>query len=194
MLYKNNPFMSSIHFSSSSFGEEKEQTRTLVQCFIANQDALKGYFRRAVGEQADAEDLFQKLLLKALKAEPSSHIENPLAYGYRMARHLVIDHHNEQNKSPESLEHEPECDAQSLESMLEHEQRVQLYQRVLSEMSPLRREIFVRRRLHGETRVQIAQSLSLTDEAVKKHISRAMDTFKRAMQDSLDTCVGDLAR
>ena len=73
-------------------------SRTLLQCFIANQDALKGFFCKAVAERADADDLFQKLLLKALNSEHLDPIDNPLAYGYRMAQHLVIDHHREQKK------------------------------------------------------------------------------------------------
>lgn len=158
-----------------------QQNRPLVKCFIANQDALRSFFRRAVGEQADADDLFQKLLMKALKIECTAHIDNPLAYGYRMAHHLVVDHHREQKKSPESLEHEPESNDLSLESLLEHEQRLQVYQQVLAQMPALRRDVFIRRRLHGESRQQISQSLGLSEEAVKKHISRAMDMLKDAI-------------
>ncbi|CAM3827339.1 MULTISPECIES: RNA polymerase sigma factor [Pseudoalteromonas] len=160
-----------------------QQSRPLVKCFIANQDALKNFFCRAVGEQADADDLFQKLLMKALKIECTAHIDNPLAYGYRMAQHLVIDHHREQNKSPESLEHEPQSDELSLENLLEHEQRLRLYQKVLTQMPALRRDVFIRRRLHGESRQQISQSLGLSEEAVKKHISRAMDMLKDAISE-----------
>ncbi|MGO2372778.1 MAG: RNA polymerase sigma factor [Pseudoalteromonas prydzensis] len=167
--------------SLSLASKQSQSHRPLVKCFIANQDALKSFFCRAVGEQADADDLFQKLLMKALKIECSAHIDNPLAYGYRMAQHLVIDHHREQNKSPESLEHEPESNALSLENLLEHEQRLRLYQQVLTQMSALRRDVFIRRRLHGESRQQIAQSLGLSEEAVKKHISRAMDMLKDAI-------------
>ena len=158
-----------------------EQSRTLLQCFIANQDALKGFFCKAVAERADADDLFQKLLLKALRSEHLDVIDNPLAYGYRMAQHLIIDHHREQKKTPESLEHEPHCEALSLESALEYEQRIELYQRVLSHMPALRRDVFIRRRIKGQTRAEIASSLGISEEAVKKHISRAMDMLKNAM-------------
>lgn len=156
-------------------------SRTLLQCFIANQDALKGFFCKAVAERADADDLFQKLLLKALNSEHLDPIDNPLAYGYRMAQHLVIDHHREQKKIPESLEHEPHCEALSLESALEYEQRIALYQRILSQMPALRRDVFIRRRIKGQTRSEIASSLGISEEAVKKHISRAMDMLKNAM-------------
>ncbi|MFY8325137.1 RNA polymerase sigma factor [Pseudoalteromonas sp. ZZD1] len=165
--------------SPSLISEQGQQNRPLVKCFIANQDALKSFFRRGVGE--DADDLFQKLLMKALKIECTAHIDNPLAYGYRMAHHLVVDHHREQKKSPESLEHEPQSNDLSLESLLEHEQRLQVYQQVLAQMPALRRDVFIRRRLHGESRQQISQSLGLSEEAVKKHISRAMDMLKDAI-------------
>lgn len=179
----NDSMMPQTQTPQSILSKQKQSNRPLVKCFIANQDALKNFFRRAVGEQADADDLFQKLLIKALKIECTAHIDNPLAYGYRMAHHLVVDHHREQNKSPESLEHEPQSEDLSLDSLLEHEQRLRLYQQVLTQMSALRRDVFIRRRLHGESRQHIAQNLGLSEEAVKKHISRAMDMLKDAISE-----------
>lgn len=49
------------------------------------------------------------------------------------------------------------------------------------QMSPLRRDVFIRRRLHGESRQLIAKNLGVSEEAVKKHISRAMDMLKNAI-------------
>ncbi|MGP9497102.1 RNA polymerase sigma factor, partial [Pseudoalteromonas sp. AOP7-A1-14] len=119
--------------------------------------------------------------MKALKMECTTHIDNPLAYGYRMAHHLIVDHHREKNKYPESLEYEPESNDLSLENLLEYEQRLRIYQQVLTQMPALRRDVFIRRRLHGESRQQISKSLGLSEEAVKKHISRAMDMLKEAI-------------
>lgn len=180
---KYNKMISQTQPPLSLASKQSQSHRPLVKCFIANQDALKSFFRRAVGEQADADDLFQKLLLKALKIECTDHIDNPLAYGYRMAHHLVIDHHKEQSKYPECLEHEPLSTELSLENLLDHEQRLRLYQQVLTQMPALRRDVFTRRRLHGESRQQIAQSLGFSEEAVKKHISRAMDMLKDAISE-----------
>ena len=167
--------------SSPIISKHTQQHGPLVRCFIANQNSLQEFFRRSVDDRADADDLFQKLLLKALKIENTDHIDNLLAYGFRMAKHLVIDHHRDQKKFPESLEHDPESEALSLENLLEHEQRMRLYQQVLMQMSPLRRDVFIRRRLHGESRQLIAKNLGLSEEAVKKHISRAMDMLKNAI-------------
>ena len=159
-----------------------KQNRVLLQCLMANQDAVKNYLIKAVGQRADAEDLFQKLLVKAMNTSFHEHLDNPLAYGYRMAQHLVIDHHREQQRAPAELEHEPQCEAVSLETMLDNQQRVALYKQVLSEMSPLRRDIFIRRRLHNESRQHIATTLGLNEETVKKHITRAMDALKIAIE------------
>jgi RNA polymerase sigma-70 factor (ECF subfamily) len=41
-------------------------------------------------------------------------------------------------------------------------------------MQPLRREVFIRRRLHGQTHAEIAEALDLTPDAVEKHIVRGM--------------------
>ena len=158
------------------------RNRALLQCLMANQDAIKNYLTKAVEQRADAEDLFQKLLMKVFRMELQEELENPLAYGYRMAQNLVIDFHREIQRAPTCLEHEPECESVALETMLEHQQRVALYQQVLSEMSALRREIFIRRRLHNESRQHIAHTMGLNEETVKKHITRAMDALKLAVE------------
>lgn len=88
--------MSLTKMSSPIISKNTQQHGPLVRCFIANQNSLQEFFRRSVDDHADADDLFQKLLLKALKIENTEHIDNLLAYGFRMAKHLVIDHHRDQ--------------------------------------------------------------------------------------------------
>ncbi|MGO2478310.1 MAG: hypothetical protein ACTH7Q_08085, partial [Pseudoalteromonas sp.] len=54
--------MPQTQISPSLTNEQRQQNKPLVKCFIANQDKLKSFFCRGVGEGADADDLFQKLL------------------------------------------------------------------------------------------------------------------------------------
>jgi RNA polymerase sigma-70 factor (ECF subfamily) len=65
-------------------------------------------------------------------------------------------------------------DAPLPDQMLLHKQRLQQFVQLLEEMPPLRREVFIRRRLHGQTHAEIAEALDLTPDAVEKHIVRGM--------------------
>lgn len=159
-----------------------DTNRALVTCFIANQNALKGFIRKSVPQESDVEDVFQKLLLKVLGREWHDTIDNPLAYGYRIAQNLIIDFQRDYQKQPESLPDESTGETIALETLLEHQERVQLYQTVVTAMPAKRQAIFIRRRLHGESREQIAQDLGMSEEAVKKHISRALDDLKQAVE------------
>ncbi|TPV60770.1 sigma-70 family RNA polymerase sigma factor [Aestuariibacter sp. GS-14] len=160
--------------------------RELVSCFIANQHALKGYIRKSVPQESDVEDVFQRLLVRVLGKHWDEQIDSPLAYGYRITRNLIIDFQREQKRLPDALPDDEQTDylleSEALETMLEHQERVQIYQAVVSAMSPKRREIFIRRRLHGESRDAIARDMNLTEEAVKKHITRALDELKREIE------------
>ncbi|WP_102796517.1 RNA polymerase sigma factor [Bowmanella denitrificans] len=154
----------------------------LLTCLMANQTALKAYIRRALPEEADVEDLFQKLLLKALRMDNQQGIDNPLAYGYKMAQSLIIDHLRESQRQPDELVHEPEAPSLCLDTLLDHQQRITLYKQVIATMPALRREVFIRRRLHSESRDTIARAMGLSEEAIKKHLSRAMDDLRQAME------------
>lgn len=170
------------HAQQDKQSEAEQLGRALVSNLIASQNVLKAYIRKSLAQEADVEDIFQKLLVKALRKQDSHLIENPQAYAYKMLQNLIVDHVREQQKQPETLEIEPECGNLSLDDLLEHNQRVAVYQEVIESMPALRRAVFIRRRLHGETRKEIASALGLAEEAVKKHITRAMDDLRQAVE------------
>lgn len=69
---------------------------------------------------------------------------------------------------------------------MQDRQRLALFSATLEAMPPLRREVFRRRRLEGQSREEIAEALGLQPEAVKKHISRAMAQLARALDEAED--------
>jgi RNA polymerase sigma-70 factor (ECF subfamily) len=60
-------------------------------------------------------------------------------------------------------------------------QKLELLSKVVAAMPELRRQVFILRRVEGLSRDQIACQLGLADEAVKKHITRAMMDIAKAM-------------
>ncbi|KYL31397.1 RNA polymerase subunit sigma-70 [Pseudoalteromonas agarivorans] len=54
------------------------------------------------------------------------------------------------------------------------EQKLDLVKNALQELPPLRRNVFKLRRIDGLSREEIARQLNMSQESVKKHITRAM--------------------
>lgn len=60
-----------------------------------------------------------------------------------------------------------------------HRERVRAFGQALETMPPLRREVFTRLRLHGETPREISAALNLSEAAVEKHLTRALEQLHR---------------
>lgn len=160
--------------------------QNLAQALLKNQIALKRFIRRSVIQESDVEDIYQKVLLKGLQRQSDNEIQNPLSYGFKMAENMIAEYMRAHQKEPEELEEEPPCEKIDLEQQLEYQQRLKLYQQVLAKMPKQRRDIFVRRKFNDQSLTEIATALSMTKEAVKKNISRAMLELKDAVQRNLD--------
>lgn len=175
-------------FSSSTIsnrGNASNDEANLAQALIQHQSALKRFIRRSMQQETDVEDIYQKVLLKGLQVKQQSHIKNYLSYGFKMAERAIADHIRESQKQPEEMAQEPVCEQLDLEQQIEHQQRLKLYQQVLTDMPPLRRKIFILRKFNGHSRSEIATELNMSEEAVKKHISRAMQALKQVMKETL---------
>ncbi|GGD49244.1 hypothetical protein GCM10011357_01520 [Lacimicrobium alkaliphilum] len=160
-------------------------SQNLAQALLKHQTVLKQFIRRSVSQESDVEDIYQKMLLKVLKRRSDSDIQNPLSYGFKMAENSIAEYIRESQRHPDELAVEPICEKSNLEEQLHYHQRLNLYQQVLTDMPALRREAFVRRKFHGQSRTEIADAMTLSEEAVKKHITRAMDDLKCAVQRQL---------
>ena len=88
--------------------------------------------------------------------------------------------------------HTRQCDVAEAEGVVDgaatpHEaldmnERLRLCQQALEVMPTLRREIFVRRRVHEEPYEVIARDLKLSVETVQKHYSRAAQTLRKTAE------------
>jgi len=177
-----------------SLNVKNEPVPVMVKCMLENEKALKAFIRKSLEQDSDVEDIFQQLMEKTLKMDTHLVIEQPLSYGYKIAQNLIIDFTRQQQRNPDELTFEPESDNITLEEQLAHEQRLQIYQRCIANMPPLRRQVFIQRRLHGKSRAQICAELGLQEEAVKKHISRAMTDLENEIRHYLNQSMPSVAR
>lgn len=157
----------------------QEQMR---QELLEGSGLLKRYLNRHAADATDAADFYQEAIARVLEQARERAIHNPVGYAIRVARNLIINKPKSHYCEPHELEL-LECSSPSPEESLNRAQRVAVLTRVLKAMPPLRRKVFVRRRLHGESREQIATALGISQEAVKKHMSRALADLQRYLDD-----------
>lgn len=141
--------------------------------------SLRSYIRKLVSRESDVDDVIHDTYIKMADVKQS--IEEPVHYAHRVAKNIVHDMHRQQFRQHHVLEDEPACDKSELDDVMEHAQRIELYQRIVSRMPKIRREVFILYRVKGQEKQEIAQQLGLSMNSVDKHITRALTTLKAEM-------------
>lgn len=138
---------------------------------------LAGWLRRKLGNGDDAADLAHDTFLRILAARNAAAIEEPRKYLATIAKGLVVDRFRRQSieaawletlaARPEPLAISPETRALILETLL-------AIDRMLDELGPRAREIFLLAQFEGLTYAAIGERLGVSVTTVKKHLARAL--------------------
>lgn len=138
---------------------------------------LNGWLRRRLGNRCDAADLAHDTFLRIIASRNLPAIEEPRKYLATIANGLVIDRFRRQRieaawletlaARPEPLAVSPESRALILETLV-------AIDRMLDELEPRAREIFLLSRFEGLTYAQIGKKLGVSVTTVKKHLTRAL--------------------
>jgi RNA polymerase sigma-70 factor (ECF subfamily) len=127
--------------------------------------------------RVDAADIYQESIARVLEQAKRKPILNPLAYAFTVARHLLMRLTPTQADDPEELL----CQNGNPEEMVSLHQTVDLLNQALAAMPTLRRQVFVLFRMEGKSRREIAALLQISEDAVAKHVSRALADIQRQL-------------
>lgn len=145
---------------------------------------LAAYIVRRSKDPGRAEDILQETFLTVMRQAQKQEITQPLAYAYRVADSLIYAQARRDKRESPIGDEDFGCDLPLPDAVLEHKQRAAVFEKALKRLSPLRRDIFIRRHIDGQSRQAIADDLRINVEAVKKHLVRAMAELAGAMQDA----------
>lgn len=151
-----------------------QQPQTNVgQALLDEAPKLKAAIRALVKQQDERADVFQETVAAVIERGQQETICNPLAYAITVARHFAYKMHY---KITSSLDDQPEIADEKADPEKDYlsGENVARLQQALAMLPSLRREVFIRRRLHQQSREHIARELGISEEAVKKHITRAL--------------------
>ncbi|MEJ1964516.1 MAG: sigma-70 family RNA polymerase sigma factor [Gammaproteobacteria bacterium] len=151
----------------------------LGELLLRRGQALLGFFRRRLRNEADAADAVQETSLRLLRYQSQPSLAAPEALMFRVAQSVVSDHFR-QRTVRHAQDHVPIADLELVADLPTHEQTVsgeeelRLLVTAIQELKPKCRQAFLMSRLHGLTYPQIAESMGLSEQMVAKYISTAL--------------------
>jgi RNA polymerase sigma-70 factor (ECF subfamily) len=131
----------------------------------------------------DREDLAQEAFLRALGAEDSGAVRNPLHYIIRVARNLFIDRQRKnlrENRAYASLG-ESRTELLNPERILSAKQELARVAAAIDLLPPRCREAFVLHRFEHLSYPAIARRMGVSTGTVEKHIAHAMLRITQAL-------------
>ncbi len=169
----------------------------------ANAKPVYNLALRLVGNPADAEDLAQDALIRAMKALPKFRGESSTTtWAYRITVNTWKNRvRSEKRRSfwktlPLSLflgEDDKEAEVSlpdgeaPLDKGLETEETAVAVQKALMSLDPESRSVVVLRDIKGQSYQEIAQTLSLPEGTVKSRISRAREVLKKRLKSFVES-------
>jgi len=158
----------------------------LLSSFAEHRSALLRFLRRRLGNAALAEDLTQETWLRAANARGAAAIDNPRGYLFSIASNLALDHQRHVGHRVEL-----QAVAEVVEAVADHQpspENVVLYRsefarllRVVDQLSPRCREVFVLGKFEGLSLAEISQRLGISRNTVVTHMVHALAAIEREM-------------
>jgi RNA polymerase sigma-70 factor (ECF subfamily) len=135
-----------------------------------------------------AEDCVQDVFVRLARVAESE-VENPEAYLFKIARHVLIDRARRANVRREGL-HDPIADLQlpSLEGggpsrILEGREALEQAARALGELPERTRNIFLLNRLDGLTYTQLAGRYAVSVKVIEREMGKALSHLRQRLPD-----------
>lgn len=153
---------------------------------------LHRYLLRRLRDSESARDLSQEVYLRLLRFTEQDLVQQPEAYLYRVAYNVLCDFKLREGQNrvefdseaferhamslpDESASQEEECERESREAQLE---------RVLAELPPMQRAVFLMQKRQGLSYQQTAKTLGLSVKTVKTYLFRAVCHCRKSMEGS----------
>jgi RNA polymerase sigma factor (sigma-70 family) len=151
---------------------------------------LRRFLASRLRNSSDVPDLAQEVFLRLMRVQDFGSIRSPESYLFTVATHVVQQHAlSEPGMSLEGDLGEAFADSPSLlseddpEAQVQIEQRIQTLLRVLSELPPRVGATLILARLKGHSLEEIAATLGVSRESVKKYLARALQHCRDRRRD-----------
>ncbi|MCU7236928.1 RNA polymerase sigma factor [Pseudomonas peradeniyensis] len=163
--------------SLSSVWRARPALKAAVDDLLAHYSDLRRYLCGRLRNPDDAADIAQSSFAQAYAHALNAPVINARALLFQAARNLCIDQYRRRSTELAALEdwlaRADRLSPSVEEIMIAREQLQHLIARI-ERMPRLRREVFVRVRLHGHSHREVCEALALSAKSVELHIARAV--------------------
>ena len=156
---------------------------------LAHRDVFKAFIASRVGSDADAEDLLQNGLVKALKgAGEVREDEKTVAWFYRVLRNTIVDHVRSRLAAAKREEAWALETLELREDLAAERQICACFEKMLPELKPLHAELLRRVELQNESVAQAAAALGITPNNASVTLHRARAALRTKLMDFCGDC------
>ncbi|MXO64310.1 RNA polymerase sigma factor [Altericroceibacterium endophyticum] len=142
---------------------------------------------RKLGDHSASEDIVHDSFLRFAQYRKEA-VGNVGGMLHRIASNLIIDRvRNAKRRAEDALPQdgmEIAGDEPSQEQALIDRERMDQASRILDQMPPMRREVFIMRRLHGMSAKEVGAAMAISPAAVDAHVARAVLALHRGFSAS----------
>lgn len=149
---------------------------------------LQRYFMRCLNHSQNARDLEQEVYLRLLRVDNLELIHNPKSYVYRIAAHVIFEFRDRARReqvvfNSKLVDEWARNSAHADPDVSEQVSSERQLERMLEQLQPLTRAIFLLQKRDGLSREEVAEKLRISPHTVKKHMLRAIATLRSARWD-----------
>lgn len=134
-------------------------------------------------DRCDSDDLVQETFVRLYAYRKRRTVEDVTAFCLTVAANLIRDRFRRTGRGPAMVELSDTlvCPQTRADETLLYRQRVRILSVAIEAMPPLRREVFLRRRLDGDAVETVVRDLDLSPAAIEKHVTRALADLRHAL-------------
>ncbi|WP_292625232.1 sigma-70 family RNA polymerase sigma factor [Novosphingobium sp. 17-62-19] len=168
-------------------------TREIITAWVArevlpHEPTVRRWAVRRWGVSIDVDDVIQEVYCRIAALKSVEHIHNGRAYFFTSARAVVMDSMRRARIANTKSMTEIDCfdvedDAPLADRRVEAIQELARVNTMLSELSPICRNIIALRRIHGLSQKETARHLGVTESVVENHIARGIRRLMDAVAD-----------
>ena len=146
-----------------------------------HRQGLRRYLRRRLVDRDDVEDILQEVFCRVLEDGRFLEVENPGAYLFSTARHIVIDRYRRDRVRAGAHGTDPSSTDMHGGYLVSGEMEA-AYEEALLQLPAKCREVFLLRRHDGLTNSEVALELGISVRMVQKHMVRALIHFYKRLR------------
>ncbi|MBY2927952.1 sigma-70 family RNA polymerase sigma factor [Sphingomonadales bacterium 56] len=156
---------------------------------LPQEAALRGRLRRILPSTHELDDMVAEVMARAFATENWENVTTGRAYLFTIARNLVID--NARRNKVVSFETIADLELlqgnSNVEAQLHAREALRQIEAIVESLPPQCRRVFILRRIHERSMLEIAAEMSLSVSTVEKHLAKAIAIVMRAWSEREET-------